>query len=101
MMVALQSFSPIVSATQTHQVDAAHLQTEHSHQNDTQLLGSDNSEHDIKDCHHCGHCSGSHLSWLMLKETLEQIPSTTSNPLFLIVTSPIAFIEPTLRPPIA
>ena len=100
LMVVLQSFSPIVSATETHQVDAVHLQTEHSHQNDTSLLLSENDEHDIKDCHHCGHCSGIHLSWLSVKEPATQNFTPASKLSFQLASAISTFIEPALRPPI-
>lgn len=87
-MIALQSVSAIASASKTHQIDIEHLQTEHVHaehrnaehrnaeQANTKQYSSatqlyDEDGHDIKDCHHCGHCSGSHLSWYISKPTYQ------------------------------
>jgi hypothetical protein len=67
--IVLQSLSSIASATyDSHQVDVEHLQTQHDHKNDPNIIkeNAGDSQHEIKDSHHCGHCSGSHLSWILV-----------------------------------
>lgn len=69
LSIVLQSFSAIASVTsEDHQVDIEHLQIQHDHADDRNILkeSADKEPHDIKDCHHCGHCSGSHLSWILV-----------------------------------
>ncbi|WP_158678268.1 DUF2946 domain-containing protein [Pseudoalteromonas sp. T1lg23B] len=85
LVIALQSVGTVASASQTHQIDIEHLQTEHVHaehihaehhdakQYPTVTELYDQDGHNIKDCHHCGHCSGSHLSWYVSK-LVNQLP---------------------------
>ncbi|WP_145925034.1 hypothetical protein [Pseudoalteromonas luteoviolacea] len=66
-VIALQSVSFVASLSDVHLVDVKHLQSTHSHQHDLQVTNTvelDEHGHAIQDCHHCGHCSGSHTSWL-------------------------------------
>ncbi|WP_138587671.1 DUF2946 domain-containing protein [Pseudoalteromonas ruthenica] len=64
LVIVLQSLAASADPTPAHQIDSEHLQSVHSHQqhDDLQPQASDNL-HDTADCHHCGHCSGSHLTW--------------------------------------
>lgn len=103
LSIVLQSIAPVVSATESHQVDVAHLKTEHSHDQDfVQVQNTqDAGDHEISDCHHCGHCSGSHLSWVFLKNVINPWASTSTNPELFLSPPPIARKEATLRPPIA
>ena len=104
LSIALQSFVAVANSDENHQVDLQHLQTKHSHDIDNIELVDDSSEreHNIKDCHHCGHCLGSHAQWL----TSEKAYLTT--PDFLISNQYLysshlekSFIEELIRPPIA
>ncbi|MCF2856191.1 hypothetical protein L1286_01780 [Pseudoalteromonas sp. SMS1] len=66
-VVALQSVLSVASISEFHPVDAKHLQSSHTHQHDEQISTSvkfDEHGHAVQDCHHCGHCSGSHTSWV-------------------------------------
>jgi len=103
LMIVLQLLSAIAETSDTHQVDVQHLQTEHSHADDISLE-NDNSateNHDIQDCHHCGHCSGAHLTWIIAKETSGRIDRKFSDSTPYQNFTEKEFIEATLRPPIA
>ncbi|MFC3034756.1 hypothetical protein ACFOEE_19810 [Pseudoalteromonas fenneropenaei] len=103
LTLLLQAGLTLADTQVVHQLESSHLQIEHAHQLDvtvgSQLL--DESGHHIKDCHHCGHCSGSHLSWLVLKSVM---PSASRH-LVAAGRVPSSFIAisltPELRPPIA
>ncbi|WP_440056804.1 hypothetical protein ACSLBF_18170 (plasmid) [Pseudoalteromonas sp. T1lg65] len=55
LFTALQDF---------HQIDAQHLSTQHQHSDDHTI---NKDTHSSEDCHHCGHCSGTHLNLALLK----------------------------------
>lgn len=104
LSIALQSFVAVANSNENHQVDSQHLQTEHSHDADNSELFEESSEddHNIKDCHHCGHCQGSHTSWFVT------LTSSNSTPKFLVFNQYFyhvhldkSFTEELIRPPIA
>ena len=67
--IVLQSLTAVVSATpENHQIDIEHLQIQHDHADDRNVSNDNvgDEQHNEKDCHHCGHCSGSHLSWILV-----------------------------------
>lgn len=70
LSIVFQSVVGIVNAQDIHQVDRQHVQSEHFHAQDdiaantTGSLSSD-SDHNSADCHHCGHCHGSHAQWVV------------------------------------
>ncbi|TQF71553.1 hypothetical protein [Pseudoalteromonas luteoviolacea] len=67
IVIALQSVMSVASMSELQPIDGKHLQASHTHQYDEQLTTSvklDEHGHAIQDCHHCGHCSGSHTSWV-------------------------------------
>lgn len=105
LSIILQSIAPVVSATESHQVDVEHLKTEHSHEQDLTKFEINNNEaldnHEISDCHHCGHCSGSHLSWVFWKNVISPLATASSSADSFLSPPPRARKEPTLRPPIA
>ncbi len=102
-MVVLQSLSAIAGASETHQLDIQHLQTEHSHSDDANLVteGSGTDNHNTQDCHHCGHCSGAHLAWIIAKDLPSGIDRKYVDKTPYQNTTEKEFIEATLRPPIA
>ncbi len=65
LAIVLQSFNAVSALLYAHQVDAQHLETVHDHASDkksvaeNQVTDADDDDHNINDCHHCGHCSGS------------------------------------------
>ncbi|WP_416304949.1 hypothetical protein [Neptunicella sp. SCSIO 80796] len=70
LMIAVQSMFAVASQQQPHQIDINHLKVEHSHQSDKLSVLKERGDalsagHNIEDCHHCGHCHGSHsVSWV-------------------------------------
>ncbi len=104
LSIALQSFVAVANSDANHQVDSQHLQTEHSHELDNVLISDESSEdeHNIKDCHHCGHCQGSHTQWLSSKRmSAPALEFITLNQYFYRVHLDKSFIEELTRPPIA
>jgi ABC-type nickel/cobalt efflux system permease component RcnA len=104
LSIALQSFVAVAESGNNHQVNAKHLQTEHSHKLDKNTVTDISNEngHNIEDCHHCGHCQGSHAQWLTSKKS----PQLTSkllviNQYFYLTQLNKSFIEELIRPPIA
>lgn len=102
--IVLQSLTAVVSATsQSHQLDIEHIQTQHDHKSDFHHSNDnlEEAEHDIKDCHHCGHCNGSHLSWIVINKS-----NTATSP-FELNKTPYQFVQSKalldaiLRPPIS
>jgi hypothetical protein len=104
LSIALQSFTAVANVEQIHQVDIKHLQTQHSHDSDIDefLNDASDNQHNSKDCHHCGHCQGSHSPWVMAKP-LDNFPSDILvSQLYFYLTHPNnRFIEDPIRPPIA
>jgi len=104
LSIVLQSFSSIASVTsEDHQVDIEHLQIQHDHADDRNILkeSADKEPHDIKDCHHCGHCSGSHLSWILVSNSniTSKVYNTYKIPYQSVQTKEI--LDAILRPPIS
>ena len=102
--IVLQSLSSVASTTSSnHQVDIEHLQTQHQHTSDLESTKGnvDEAGHNIDDCHHCGHCSTSHLSWIFFTYTaskpniysLERIPYQS--------TQTKEYLDTIQRPPIS
>lgn len=66
--IVLQSITAVSS--ENHQIDANHLQTQHDHASDFDTSNQNASDdHEVNDCHHCGHCNGGHLTWITVKNT--------------------------------
>lgn len=102
--IVLQSLTAFASVTsENHQVDVEHIQVKHDHNSDHSESGKlfDAEGHDVNDCHHCGHCSGSHFSWVLIKDisNFHHIPTVGSTPYYFIQTKD--FSEAILRPPIS
>ncbi|CAH9050548.1 hypothetical protein PSECIP111951_00214 [Pseudoalteromonas holothuriae] len=100
LAIALQSVGVVAAATQVHQIDLEHLKTEHTHSLLTMAQFEQvQDDHNIKDCHHCGHCSGSHLSWYINKPT----PTLYWQPSHNIQRDEFAYAlqrhEPQFKPP--
>ncbi|WP_152614474.1 DUF2946 domain-containing protein [Pseudoalteromonas luteoviolacea] len=102
-VIALQPVSFVTSLSDVHLVDIKHLQSTHSHQFDLQVTNTielDEHGHAIQDCHHCGHCSGGHTSWLSRywQEVVTLMPS------YVVINTPDTRIrrraESKYKPPI-
>ena len=104
LSIALQSLTTVASATsQIHLIDIEHLQTQHDHKSDLESLDGDSDEegHEIKDCHHCGHCSGSHFSWVLVNNINSSTKLLTINNIPYQFEQTKEFLDATLRPPIS
>lgn len=103
LSIVLQSISSIASATsENHQFDVEHLQTQHDHKDDRNILNdsTDDEPHDISDCHHCGHCSGSHLSWILVNNSNIAAKLFKTNHIPYQFDQTKEFLDAILRPPI-
>ena len=99
--IVLQSFASIASPAENHQADLEHLQSVHIHDYDNFFQETDDAGHDIKDCHHCGHCSVSHTVWMMIKYSVNVFSVHSLESSFYLVESPSNYIKITFRPPIS
>ena len=86
-LILFQSFSAVANLLDFHSVNVQHLSEVHEHQNNTKSKAIamqqgadsvlDEATHNPADCHHCGHCNGSHAQWL---------EPTSNNPIHSLVT---------------
>jgi len=99
--IVLQSFVAIAAPAQSHQLDITHMQSEHSHANDLplQTINASIDEHNISDCHHCGHCSGSHFTWILLENITNSFSSLSVNSTPFKKVFPTAIFKTSFRPP--
>ena len=59
------------------------------------------TEHNIKDCHHCGHCQGTHTQWVASNKSTLQTPKLIiTNQYFYADHVDKIFTEEPIRPPI-
>lgn len=84
-------------------MDVEHLQTVHDHTNDIDehKISSDVNNHDVKDCHHCGHCSGSHTSWIVVKPYTTKLMLLNYYAIHRMAPAPKDISSRIYRPPIA
>lgn len=105
--IVLQSVIAVAKANDVHQMDISHVQTQHSHESHQQTSLTDASllqldEHNIEDCHHCGHCHGSHSQWVVSKNLPPtSIALLTARQFFYLSIFDNGYIEEHLRPPIS
>jgi len=105
--IVLQSFVAVADAEKPHQINPQHLQTEHVHDSDNlesqnkSLNEYSDTEHNTNDCHHCGHCQGSHTQWIVNKKiTTSPTDFMVFNQYFYFNHLDKSFIEELIRPPI-
>ena len=107
LAIVLQSFNAVSALLDAHQVDAQHLETVHDHASDTKIVAENqvtdvgDDDHNINDCHHCGHCSGSHFSWVLVKAYSPNIAFVNSGKILKEGASPFRTSGFIYRPPIA
>ncbi|PCK31359.1 hypothetical protein [Pseudoalteromonas piscicida] len=98
LLVSVQSVSLFASESNFHQVEVSHLQHSHDHAED---VSAEPNGHHTKDCHHCGHCSGTHLNLVILK-SLTPFKVLGHSEIYRQAQDRIrTFIEQAHRPPIA
>lgn len=104
LSIVLQSFVAVANTNETHQLDAQHIQSEHSHDVDHIALSTDSADDDhyIKDCHHCGHCQGSHSPWFTAKKSYQVTTNLlVLNQYYYLQGKEKSVIEALMRPPIS
>ncbi|MGZ9896916.1 hypothetical protein [Shewanella gaetbuli] len=104
VVIVLQSLTAFASATpQNHAIDIEHLQTQHDHQSDTTIadISANSQDHDINDCHHCGHCNGHHLTWILVDTVDDTAQLFTRSISAYQQHHTQQFLNTILRPPIA
>ncbi|TRX57964.1 hypothetical protein [Thalassomonas sp. M1454] len=99
--IALQSFVAVSASMETHQLDVEHLQTVHDHEKEHSPKLDNDNEHDMDDCHHCGHCSGNHTSWILLKAFAPSLSLNHSQNFNNLILLPLGISYRIYRPPIA
>ncbi|WP_286219632.1 hypothetical protein [Thalassotalea agarivorans] len=99
--IVLQSFVAVSTSMENHQLDVEHLQTIHDHETDHSPQLDKDNEHDIEDCHHCGHCSGNHTSWILVKAFTPNLSLNHSHNFNKITLLPLGISTRLYRPPIA
>ncbi len=104
LSIVLQSISSIASSiSENHQIDIEHLQTQHDHADDRNVSNDNvgDEQHNEKDCHHCGHCSGSHLSWVLVSSSNATGKLNIFNKTPYQIAQTNSYLEAILRPPIS
>lgn len=102
--IVLQSLSSVASSTSAdHKIDLEHLQTQHEHKSDVKSFDGnvDEEGHDIDDCHHCGHCSGSHLSWISVTHINSTHTLYNLNKIPYLFDQTKEYLDAIQRPPIS
>ncbi|RRS07966.1 hypothetical protein EAG18_14305 [Pseudoalteromonas sp. J010] len=97
LLVSVQSVNLFASEASLHQIEIAHLQQPHDHAEDASM---ENKEHHTQDCHHCGHCSGTHLTIVIVKSPIALSVYTHSEAYSQAPAKVRTFVEQTHRPPI-
>jgi hypothetical protein len=113
MLILFQSFTAVASSLDFHTPDVEHLAEVHEHDKQDahaspqpeknvtslDLAASSESPHNPSDCHHCGHCHGSHTQWVGDSVGIKQ-PSLDEGHAFFYLSKVIdAPITRLLRPP--
>ncbi|MEP0354407.1 hypothetical protein [Paraglaciecola sp.] len=118
-LILYQSFSAVANTLDFHTIDSEHLSEVHEHQFgdntptdkieihseygiQASIDGSSNEmSHNPADCHHCGHCHGTHAQWLGSLTSIELTSITTLHDFYYlskVIDGPVTQL---LRPPIA
>lgn len=116
-LILFQSFSAVANSLDFHAIDSEHLSEVHEHQlgdntaaNKTQnhlklsVQASDDSStndisHNPADCHHCGHCHGTHVQWLGNTNGIELASNSSHHGFYYLSKVIDAPITQLLRPP--
>ena len=105
-LMLCQSFLLTAKTLDFHVIDlthhsAGHSQTEHDQLRQvtepTNDIGSD--AHNTADCHHCGHCHGTHIQWLNPCSTTRVMAISQLHYFFYVTAMLDTPPEKLLRPP--
>ncbi|TRY34112.1 hypothetical protein FM019_01575 [Aliiglaciecola sp. M165] len=107
MLIIFQSFTAVANSQDFHSIDAQHMTQEHEHSHDEHLsktpISIDISEqsdyHNPADCHHCGHCHGTHVQGLSHTSLGTITPSAHAHRFYYLKTVVDAPQSKLLRPP--
>jgi hypothetical protein len=105
-----QSLSAVASSLDFHAIDTEHLQQIHQHSIDDkaekkvlQQVASDKNtttnQHNASDCHHCGHCHGTHAQWVTQQHSQKILLVAQSHHFFYLKTIIDGQVSRLLRPP--
>lgn len=116
-LILFQSFSAVANTLDFHAVDSQHLNEIHEHQSGdniatektlVQLKSSEHADpdnatidisHNPADCHHCGHCHGTHAQWLGNTNGIELDSVATHHGFYYLSKVIDAPVTQLLRPP--
>ncbi|GEA11031.1 hypothetical protein KUL49_14060 [Alteromonas sp. KUL49] len=109
-LLICQSFLSMGKALDSHDVASLshnvehqheHTHTEHTYLHQAETVASDKGDntHNPADCHHCGHCHGSHVQWLSQSVTSDVIEFSQLHTFHYLSKVLNALPERLLRPP--
>lgn len=125
LLILLQSFSAVANSLDFHATDPQHLVEVHQHSDDNHVDDVDEkpfypfvkktstaddfdntknaatSYHNPNDCHHCGHCNGTHIQWVVQHTLQSNRMAQQSHQFYYLRTTIDAPVSQLLRPPIA
>jgi len=110
MLILFQSLSAVANSLDFHTIGTQHLQHEHDHAEHDKRLSKTNAQdtsddknkhHNPADCHHCGHCSGSHLSWILVSNSISSTKLHAINKVPFQPDKLKESLHTILRPPIS
>lgn len=95
MLILFQSFTAVASTLDFHTLDVEHLAAVHEHDAHTSIQLEANATsldiaalsegpHNPSDCHHCGHCHGSHTQWVGDSVGMKQPPLDEGHAFFYL-----------------
>jgi len=117
LLILFQSYAAVANTLDFKVVDSQHLSEIHEHQlgdniasensqvqlKSVEQLDADNAPVDIShnpaDCHHCGHCHGTHSQWLGNTNGIELYFVATHHGFYYLSTVIDAPVTQLLRPP--
>lgn len=110
LLILFQSFSAVANSLDFHTIDTEHLQQTHQHSvnkktSSTPLQQVDNEndiavdQHNPADCHHCGHCHGSHVQWVTQQHSQKILLVAQLHQFFYLKTMIDGQVSQLLRPP--
>jgi len=129
LLILLQSFSAVANSLDFHATDPQHLVEVHQHSDNNNVADVDSldrepfhrfmkkpndandfnnvsdaknvttSYHNPTDCHHCGHCNGTHIQWVVQHTLQSNHVAQQSHQFYYLRTAIDAPVNQLLRPP--